>query len=85
MKLSKEQREGILTMLNWVNSSDEDIQLSGLHQLSGDRIRDRGFVKDQLLKVLLLDEYDKKDKELLNVLRGVYLKEVKWKLGSYSV
>jgi hypothetical protein len=75
MILTKEQREGIHKMLNWVNSGDEDIQLSG------DRIRDRGFIKDQLLKVLLLDEYDKVDRELLNSLRRIYLKEVKWKVG----
>jgi hypothetical protein len=72
MKLSKEQREGIHKMLNWVNSSDEDIQLRG------DRIRDRRFIKEQLLKVLLLDEYDKVDRELLNSLRRIYL-------DSYSV
>ena len=67
MVLSKEQRVGIHTMMNWLNSGDEDIQLSS------DRVRDRKFLKDQLLKILLLDEYDGKDKVLLNQLRRVYL------------
>jgi hypothetical protein len=53
--------------MNWLNSGDEDIQLSS------DRVRDRKFLKDQLLKILLLDEYDGKDKVLLNQLRRVYL------------
>jgi hypothetical protein len=53
--------------MNWLNSGDEDIQLSS------DRVRDREFLKDQLLKILLLDEYDGKDKVLLNQLRRVYL------------
>jgi hypothetical protein len=67
MILTKEQREGIHKMLSWVNSGDEDIQLSS------DRVRDREFLKDQLLKILLLDEYDGKDKVLLNQLRKIYL------------
>jgi hypothetical protein len=67
MVLSKEQREGVHKMLSWINSGDEDIQLSS------DRVRDRKFLKDQLLKILLLDEYDGKDKVLLNQLRRVYL------------
>ena len=67
MILSAEQREGIHKMMSWINSGDEDIQLSS------DRVRDREFLKDQLLKVLLLDEYDGKDKVLLNQLRRVYL------------
>jgi hypothetical protein len=67
MVLSNEQREGVHKMLSWVSSGDEDIQLSS------DRVRDRGFIKDQLLKILLLDEYDGKDKVLLNQLRRVYL------------
>jgi hypothetical protein len=67
MILSAEQREGIHKMMSWINSGDEDIQLSS------DRVRDRKFLKDQLLKILLLDEYDGKDKVLLNQLRRVYL------------
>jgi hypothetical protein len=67
MILTKEQREGIHKMLSWINSGDEDIQLSS------DRVRDREFLKDQLLKILLLDEYDGKDKVLLNQLRKIYL------------
>jgi hypothetical protein len=67
MILSAEQREGVHKMLSWINSGDEDIQLSS------DRVRDREFLKDQLLKILLLDEYDGKDKVLLNQLRKIYL------------
>lgn len=66
MKLSSEQRLGIHKMLSWVEGEEEV-------QLRGDKIRDREFLKDQLLKILLLDEYDKRDKELLNELRKAYL------------
>ena len=66
MKLSEEQRKGILTMLDWV----EEIYLRG------DIVRERGAIKDQLLKVLMLDEYDKVDRELLNDLRTEYLKNI---------
>jgi hypothetical protein len=69
MKLSEEQRKGILTMLNWV----EEIYLLQRK----DRVRERVVIKDGLLKVLLLDEYDGKDRELLNDLRKVYLKNIK--------
>ena len=54
MKLSEEQRKGILTMLAWVDGFEEIY-------LRKDRVRDRLVIKDQLLKVLLLDEYDKVD------------------------
>ena len=70
MKLSEEQRKGILTMLNWVDGFEEIY-------LRKDRVRDRLVIKDQLLKVLLLDEYDKVDRELLNDLRTAYLKNLK--------
>lgn len=70
MKLSEEQRKGILTMLNWVEGFEEIY-------LRKDRVRDRLVIKDQLLKVLLLDEYDKVDRELLNDLRTAYLKNLK--------
>ena len=67
MKLSKEQRDGIFKMLGWLDTYE------GAIRLSSDRVREKEIVKDQLLKVLLLDEYDKKDKELLNSLRKIYL------------
>ena len=70
MKLSEEQRKGILTMLNWVDGFEEIY-------LRKDRVRDRLVIKDGLLKVLLLDEYDKVDRELLNDLRTAYLKNLK--------
>ena len=67
MILSAEQREGIHKMMSWLRTYEEDIQLSS------DRVRDMEFLMDQLLKILLLDEYDKKDRELLNGLRKIYL------------
>ena len=71
MILSTEQREGIHTMMSWLRTYEGEIRLSG------DRVREKEFIMDQLLKVLLLDEYDKRDKELLNALRMVYLRENK--------
>ena len=73
MKLSGEQREGILKMLSWVEGFEEIY-------LRKDKVRDGEFLKDQLLKILLLDEYDGRDKELLNELRTVYLKSEKNKV-----
>lgn len=73
MKLSGEQREGILKMMNWVEGFEEIY-------LRNDKVRDKEFLKDQLLKILLLDEYDGRDKELLNELRTVYLKSEKNKV-----
>ena len=70
MKLSEEQRRGILTMLSWVEGFEEIY-------LGRDRVRERVVIKDGLLKVLLLDEYDKVDRELLNDLRKEYLKNLK--------
>ena len=70
MKLSAEQRKGILTMLSWVEGFEEIY-------LQRDRVREREVIKDGLLKVLLLDEYDGTDRELLNDLRKVYLKNIK--------
>jgi hypothetical protein len=70
MKLSEEQRKGILTMLAWVDGFEEIYLRKG-------RVRDRLVIKDGLLKVLLLDEYDKVDRELLNDLRTAYLKNLK--------
>ena len=57
-------------MMNWVDGFDEIY-------LRKDRVRDRLVIKDQLLKILLLDEYDGKDRELLNDLRTAYLKNLK--------
>ena len=70
MKLSSEQREGILKMMNWV----EEIYLRNDKLMYGESL------KDQLVKILLLDEYDGRDKELLNELRTVYLKSEKNKV-----
>jgi hypothetical protein len=68
MILSAEQREGVHKMLSWVETHE-----GALYEIKGDRVRDKEYIKDQLLKVLLLDEYDKRDKELLNAIRKVYL------------
>ena len=73
MKLSSEQREGLLKMLNWVEGFEEIY-------LGRDRVRERVVIKDGLLKVLLLDEYDKVDREWLNDLRTAYLKSEKNKV-----
>lgn len=70
MKLSKEQRDGILKMLGWVEGFEEIY-------LRGDRVKPKEVIKDQLLKILLLDEYDKVDKEMLNDLRKAYLINLK--------
>ena len=70
MKLSGEQRKGILTMLSWVEGFEEIY-------LQRDRVREREVIKDGLLKVLLLDEYDGKDRELLNDLRTAYIVNIK--------
>ena len=56
-------------MMSWLRTYEEEIRLSG------DEVMEKEFIMDQLLKVLLLDEYKKWDKELLNALRGVYLRE----------
>ena len=69
MKLSKEQREGIHKMLSWVEGFDEIY-------LRRDKVREREVIKDQLLKFLMLGEYDRVDRELLNDLRIVYLKNI---------
>jgi len=56
-------------MLAWVEGFEEIY-------LRRDRVREKEVIKDQLLKVLLLDEYDKVDRELLNDLRTAYLKNM---------
>ena len=70
MKLSEEQRKGILKMLDWVEGFEEIY-------LGRDRVREREVIKDQLLKVLLLNEYDRVDRELLNDLRTAYIVNIK--------
>jgi len=70
MKLSKEQREGVLKMLSWIEGLEEIY-------LGLDRVRPKDFIKDQLLKILLLDEYDRRDRELLNDLRTAYIVNLK--------
>ena len=70
MKLSEEQRKGILKMLDWVEGFEEIY-------LGRDRVREREVIKDQLLKVLLLNEYDRVDRELLNDLRTAYIVNLK--------
>jgi hypothetical protein len=67
MILSAEQREGIHTMMSWLRTYEGEIRLSS------DRVREKEFIMDQLLKIWLLDEYDGKDKVLLNQLRKIYL------------
>ena len=57
-------------MLSWVEGFEEIY-------LGRDRVREREVIKDQLLKVLLLDEYDGKDRELLNDLRTAYIVNIK--------
>ena len=70
MKLSAEQRRGILTMLGWIEGFEEIY-------LGRDRVRPKEFIKDQLLKILLLDEYDRRDRDLLNDLRTAYIVNIK--------
>ena len=70
MKLSKEQREGVLKMLGWIEGFEEIY-------LGRDRVSPKDFIKDQLLKILLLDEYDRRDRELLNDLRTAYIVNLK--------
>lgn len=70
MKLSEEQRLGIHKMLSWVEGKEEvHLQLQTYYGIE----RDRDFIKDQLLKILFLDEYNVRDTLLLNELRNVYL------------
>ena len=65
-KLNPAQTEFIHTLLEWVNGIG-DIYI---HK---DRLRDEAFIRDQLNKVLLLGGYDRKDRELLNDLRRLWI------------
>lgn len=65
-RLTPSQRDFIHILLKWVDGIG-DIYI---HK---DRMRDEGFIKDQLNKVLLLGGYDSKDKELLNDLRRLWI------------
>ena len=69
MKLTADKRKGIQTLLDWVQPK-RDYRI-GSREVGGD------IIIDQLKKVLLIDGYDKVDKELLNGLRGLYGKRIK--------
>lgn len=64
MKLTEDKRKGIEILLAWVEPL-KDYRI-GSREVGGD------IIIDQLKKVLLLEEYDKRDKELLNSLRVLY-------------
>jgi len=64
MKLTEDKRKGIETLLAWVEPL-KDYRI-GSREVGGD------IIIDQLKKVLLIEGYDSKDKELLNSLRGLY-------------
>jgi hypothetical protein len=68
MKLTEDKRKGIETLLAWVEPL-KDYRI-GSREVGGD------IIIDQLKKVLLLEGYDKRDKELLNGLRGLYGKRI---------
>jgi hypothetical protein len=64
MKLTEDKKKGIETLLAWVEPL-KDYRI-GSREVGGD------VIIDQLKKVLLIEGYDKVDKELLNNLRGLY-------------
>ena len=68
MKLTEDKRKGIETLLAWIEPL-RDYRI-GSREIGGD------IIIDQLKKVLLIDGYDKVDKELLNGLRGLYGKRI---------
>ena len=73
-KLTDEKKRGIQTLLAWVKGDN-------LYRI-GKRTMEGTTIIDQLKKVLLLEQYDRTDKELLNELRGIYVNnpnERKWK------
>jgi hypothetical protein len=65
--LTEDKKRGIKTLLAWVDPL-KDYRI-GSREIGGD------IIIDQLKKVLLIDGYDKKDKELLNGLRELYGKK----------
>jgi hypothetical protein len=68
MKLTEDKRKGIETLLAWIEPL-RDYRI-GSREIGGD------IIIDQLKKVLLIDGYDKVDKELLNNLRVLYGKRI---------
>ena len=68
MKLTEDKRKGIETLLEWIEPL-KDYRI-GSREVGGD------IIIDQLKKVLLIDGYDKVDKELLNNLRVLYGKRI---------
>jgi hypothetical protein len=64
-KLTDEKKKGIQTLLAWVKEDN-------LYKI-GKRTMEGTTIIDQLKKVLLLEQYDRTDKELLNELRGIYV------------
>ena len=68
MKLTEDKRKGIETLLAWIEPL-RDYRI-GSREIGGD------VIIDQLKKVLLIEGYDKIDKELLNHLRVLYGKRI---------
>ena len=68
MKLTEDKRKGIETLLGWVVK--DAVYRIGSREIGGD------VIIDQLKKVLLIEGYDKVDKELLNHLRVLYGKRI---------
>jgi len=68
MKLTEDKRRGIETLLAWIEPL-RDYRI-GSREIGGD------VIIDQLKKVLLIEGYDKVDKELLNHLRVLYGKRI---------
>ena len=68
MKLTEDKRKGIETLLAWIEPL-RDYRI-GSREIGGD------VIIDQLKKVLLIEGYDKVDKELLNHLRVLYGKRI---------
>lgn len=66
MALTEDKKKGIQTLLDWVES-DEMYRI-------GSREMEGYMIIDQLKKILLIEGYDKIDRELLNNLRGLYTK-----------
>lgn len=66
MALTEDKKKGIQTLLDWVEK-DEMYRI-------GSREMEGYMIIDQLKKILLIEGYDKIDRELLNNLRGLYTK-----------
>lgn len=67
MALTEDKKKGIQTLLDWVES-DEMYRI-------GSREMEGYMIIGQLKKILLIEGYDKIDRELLNNLRGLYTKD----------